>query len=126
MTKLREVYYCSICGNVVEIFNEGASALVCCKQKMENLEAQTEDSTLEKHVPFVEEVEGGVLVRVGEKTAHPMNEDHHIKFIEVHTKDMVLKAELDPNGAPEAKFPVKKADIVKVREWCNLHGLWEA
>jgi superoxide reductase len=55
-----------------------------------------------------------------------MNEDHHIKFIEVQTKDMVLKAELSADGAPEAEFPVKKSDIVKVREWCNLHGLWEA
>ncbi|MCF7832029.1 MAG: desulfoferrodoxin FeS4 iron-binding domain-containing protein [Candidatus Marinimicrobia bacterium] len=126
MTKLREIYYCPICGNVIEIFNEGASALVCCNQKMQKLEAKSEDSTLEKHVPFVEEVEDGVLVKVGQNQVHPMSEDHHIKFIEVHTKDMVLKAELDPNGAPEATFPVKIADIVKVREWCNLHGLWEA
>ena len=126
MTKLREIYYCPICGNVIEIFNEGASALVCCNQKMQKLEAKSEDSTLEKHVPFVEETENGVLVKVGQNQIHPMNEDHHIKFIEVHTKNMVLKAELDPEGAAEATFPVKKADIVKVREWCNLHGLWEA
>ncbi len=64
MTKLREIYYCPICGNVIEIFNEGASALVCCNQKMQKLEAKSEDSTLEKHVPFVEETENGVLVKV--------------------------------------------------------------
>jgi superoxide reductase len=126
MTKLREIYYCPICGNVIEVFNEGASALVCCNQKMQKLEAKSEDSTLEKHVPFVEETKNGVLVKVGQNQAHPMNEDHHIKFIEVQTKDMVLKAELSADGAPEAEFPVKKSDIVKVREWCNLHGLWEA
>lgn len=126
MTKLREIYYCPICGNVVEINNEGASALVCCNQKMQKLEAKTEDSSLEKHVPYVEEVEGGVLVKVGQNQAHPMNEDHHIKFIEVHTKSMVLKAELNPDDAPEAFFPVKKEDVVKAREWCNLHGLWES
>ena len=55
-----------------------------------------------------------------------MNEDHHIKFIEVHTKNMVLKAELNDDDAPEAFFPVKKEDVVKAREWCNLHGLWES
>ncbi|MCK5816388.1 MAG: desulfoferrodoxin FeS4 iron-binding domain-containing protein [Candidatus Marinimicrobia bacterium] len=126
MTKLREIYYCPICGNVIEIFNEGASALVCCNQKMQKLEAKSEDSTLEKHVPFVEETENGVLIKVGQNQAHPMSKDHHIKFIEVHTKDMVLKAELNADDAPQAKFPVKKSDIVKVREWCNLHGLWEA
>ena len=126
MTKLREIYYCPICGNVVEINNEGASALVCCNQKMQKLEAKTEDSTLEKHVPYVEEVEGGVLVKVGQNQAHPMNEDHLIKFIEVHTETMVLKAELKPDDAPEAFFPVKKEDVIKAREWCNLHGLWES
>ena len=126
MTKLREIYYCPICGNVVEVNNEGASALVCCNQKMQKLEAKSEDSSLEKHVPYVEEVEGGVLVKVGQNQAHPMNEDHHIKFIEVHTKNMVLKAELNPEDAPEAFFPVKKEDVVKAREWCNLHGLWES
>jgi len=126
MTKLREIYYCPICGNVIEVFNEGASALVCCNQKMQKLEAKSEDSTLEKHVPFVEETENGVLVKVGQNQAHPMNEDHHIKFIEIQTKDMVLKVELSADDAPQAEFPVKKSDIVKVREWCNLHGLWEA
>ncbi|MDD3095316.1 MAG: desulfoferrodoxin [Candidatus Neomarinimicrobiota bacterium] len=126
MTKLREIYYCTVCGNVVEINNEGASALVCCNQKMQKLEAKTEDSTLEKHVPYLEEKGDGVLVKVGQNQAHPMSEEHHIKFIEVHTKNMVLKAELNPGDKPEAEFPVKKADIVKVREWCNIHGLWEA
>ncbi|MBW6457655.1 MAG: desulfoferrodoxin [FCB group bacterium] len=126
MTKLREIYYCPICGNVIEIFNEGASALVCCNQKMQKLEAQTEDASYEKHVPYVEAKGEGVLVKVGQNQAHPMTEEHHIKFIEVHTKTMVLKAELNPGDAPEAVFPVKKEDIVKVREWCNIHGLWEA
>jgi superoxide reductase len=126
MTKLREIYYCTVCGNVVEINNEGASALVCCNQKMKKLEAKTEDTTVEKHVPYVEEKGDGVLVKVGQNEAHPMTEDHHIKFIEVHTETMVLKAELNPGDKPQAEFPVKKADIIKVREWCNIHGLWEA
>lgn len=126
MTKLREVYYCTVCGNVVEVNNEGASALVCCNQKMQKLEAKTEDSSLEKHVPYVEEVDGGVLVKIGQNQAHPMTEDHLIKFIEVHTKTMVLKAELNPGDAPEAFFPIKKEDVVKAREWCNIHGLWES
>lgn len=126
MTKLREIYYCPICGNVIEINNEGASALVCCNQKMQKLEAKTEDSSLEKHVPYVEKVDGGVLVKVGQNQAHPMNEDHLIKFIEIHTETMVLKAELKPGDAPEAFFPVKKEDVIKAREWCNLHGLWES
>ncbi|MDZ7820523.1 MAG: desulfoferrodoxin [Candidatus Marinimicrobia bacterium] len=126
MTELREIYYCTVCGNVVEIFNEGASALVCCNQKMQKLEPKTKDTRVEKHVPYVEETDGGVLVKIGQNEDHPMTEDHHIKFIEVHTKDKILKAELNPGDAPQAEFPVKKGNIVKAREWCNIHGLWES
>ncbi len=125
MTKLRDIYYCEVCGNVVAIRNEGADALVCCGQPMKKLEEQSQDATTEKHVPYVEEVEGGVLVKVGKETAHPMLEKHYIKFIEVQLKDRVCVAELNPGDAPEAFFPVKKADIVKAREWCNVHGLWK-
>lgn len=126
MTQLREVYYCEICGNVVEIVNEGKPALVCCGQDMKKLEAKTEDSSKEKHVPYVEEKDGGVMVKIGQNAAHPMEEKHHIKFIEVHTKDKVCKAELTVGNAPEAWFPIKKQDITKAREWCNVHGLWES
>ena len=126
MTKLREIYFCEVCGNVVEILNEGAPALVCCGQDMKKLEAKTEDASTEKHVPYIEEKDGGVLVKVGQNAAHPMEEKHYIKFIEVHTKDKVCKAELKVGSAPEAWFPIKKQDITKAREWCNVHGLWES
>ena len=126
MTQLREVYYCEKCGNVVEILNEGAPALVCCGVPMEKLEAKTEDASTEKHVPFVEEVEGGILVKVGQNQAHPMLENHYIKFIEVLRKDKVCRLELKPDDKPEGFFPLKKEDIIEVREWCNLHGLWKS
>ena len=126
MTQLREIYYCEKCGNVVEILNEGAPALVCCGEPMEKLVAKTEDASTEKHVPFVEEKDGGVLVKVGQNTAHPMLEKHYIKFIEVLTGCKVYRKELKPDVAPEAWFPVKKEDIKEVREWCNLHGLWKS
>ena len=126
MTQLREVYYCEKCGNVVEILNEGAPALVCCGVPMEKLEAKTEDASTEKHVPFVEEVEGGILVKVGQNQAHPMLENHYIKFIEVLRKDRVCRLELKPDDKPEGFFPLKKEDIIEVREWCNLHGLWKS
>ena len=126
MTQLREVYYCEKCGNVVEILNEGAPALVCCGVPMEKLEAKTEDASTEKHVPFLEEEEGGVLVKVGQNQAHPMLENHYIKFIEILRKDRVCRLELKPDDKPEGFFPVKKKDIIEVREWCNLHGLWKS
>lgn len=125
MTQLREIYYCEKCGNVVEIMNEGAPTLVCCGVPMIKLKAKTEDSSIEKHVPFVEEAEGGVLVKVGQNQEHPMLEKHYIKFIEVLMKDKIFRLELKPGDKPEGFFPVKKEEIIDVREWCNLHGLWK-
>ena len=133
MTKLRELYRCEICGNVVEITHEGAPALVCCEQPMNKLEAKTENEGQEKHVPIiVENAECSsssdedlcIKVQVG-STAHPMEDKHYIKFIEVLTSDRVLRAELKPGMSPEAEFCVKKEDIVKIREFCTVHMLWK-
>jgi superoxide reductase len=125
MTKLRQIYRCNVCGNVVEILNEGAPDLHCCGELMGKLEAKTEDTGSEKHVPVLEETQDGVLVKIG-SVPHPMEEKHYIKFIEVLTADKVLKAELKPEDKPEAVFPVKKQDIIETREFCNVHMLWKA
>ncbi len=126
MTHLRDIYYCPICKNVVELVHEGAEALVCCGKPMEKLEEQSKDAATEKHVPYVEETENGVIVKVGQNQMHPMTEKHYIKFIEIHTKDKVCRVELTPEDEPVAEFPVKKSDIIKVREYCNVHGLWKS
>ncbi|KGK90028.1 DNA topoisomerase II [Desulfosporosinus sp. HMP52] len=124
MTNLRELYVCSICGNVVEVVNTGASALVCCNKPMNILQAGTTDASLEKHVPVIEAVSGGIKVKVG-SAAHPMEEKHFIRFIEVLTKEQVLRAELEPGQAPEATFLVAENEVIEVREYCNIHGLWK-
>jgi superoxide reductase len=121
----RDIYFCEHCKNVVEVLYAGAPALVCCGEKMKKLDPKTEDATTEKHVPYIEEADGGVLVKVGQNTAHPMTDAHWINFIEVQTKDMVLRVELNPGDKPEAFFPVKKEDVIMAREYCNLHGLWK-
>lgn len=124
MAELRELYRCSVCGNVVEVINSGAGTLVCCGKVMEKLEAKTEDTGKEKHVPVVEASGDGILVKVG-AVPHPMEEKHSIRFIEVLTKDKVLRAELKPGQKPEAQIEVKPEDVMEVREYCNLHGLWK-
>ncbi|MFO7818947.1 MAG: desulfoferrodoxin [Halanaerobacter sp.] len=123
--EIRDIYKCDICGNVVEVAEAGQPALVCCGEEMNKLEEQTEDAANEKHVPVVNEVEGGVEVVVG-TTLHPMEEDHSIRFIEVLTADQVLRAELNPGDEPKAVFDVDADEIVKVREYCDVHGLWKA
>ncbi len=125
MTKLREVYKCDICGNVVELLHEGADALVCCGQPMEKLAAKYEDKGKEKHVPVISAVNGGIKVEVGD-VHHPMEDEHYIKFIEVLTADKVLRAELKPGQEPVAEFAVDGSKVELVREYCNVHGLWAA
>lgn len=124
MTKLRELFKCSVCSNVIEVVQQGAPALVCCNKPMEKLEAKAEDTGREKHVPVIEPLENGILVKVG-SVEHPMEEKHSIRFIEVLTKDQVLRAELVPGQKPAAEFLVKLEEVLEVREFCNLHGLWK-
>jgi len=124
MTELRDLYKCRVCGNVVEIVHPGAPALVCCGQPMEKLIIKTEDTGKEKHVPVIETVEDGVIVKIG-SVEHPMVENHYIKFIEVLTDSQVLRAELNPGQKPEAFFQVKPEKVLAAREYCNLHDLWQ-
>ncbi|MCD4650913.1 MAG: desulfoferrodoxin [Candidatus Cloacimonetes bacterium] len=125
MTKLRDIYRCNICGNVIEITAEGAEALVCCGKPMGKFETKTVDAATEKHVPYIEETKNGVLVKVGQNQEHPMLENHFIMFVEVLTENQVLRAELKPGDKPQAEFTVSRNEIVLVREFCNLHGLWK-
>ncbi len=124
MTEQLQVYKCQVCGIVAEILDGGAGKLVCCGQPMQLMEAKTEDSSTEKHVPFVEKVEGGITVRVGQNEAHPMQEKHWIQWIEVLVDGKSYRQFLNPGDKPEAFFPVT-GDSIQAREFCNLHGLWK-
>jgi superoxide reductase len=124
MTELRDLYHCTVCGNVVEVVHEGAPSLVCCEKPMRKLEARTEDKGAEKHVP-VAEFSGDVLrVKIGEQP-HPMEEDHFIKFIEVATTDKVFRKELSAGDSPEAEFTLAENEVKEIREYCTVHSLWK-
>lgn len=124
MTELREIYKCEVCGNIVEVLHTGVGELVCCEQPMKLMEPQTEDSTKEKHVPYVEETDEGILVKIGQNQDHPMEEKHYIEWIQVVTDDAAYRKMLHPGDKPQAIFPVKDTNIV-AREYCNIHGLWK-
>ncbi|GMQ58978.1 desulfoferrodoxin [Vallitalea sediminicola] len=124
MTKKLEIYKCSHCGNIVEIFVGNGAPIVCCGEKMELLEEQTADTSKEKHVPYIEETEEGYKVRIGENQAHPMIEKHYIMWIELVADSHIYRKELTPADEPEATFIVPKAEKVFAREYCNVHGLW--
>ena len=122
MTQKREIYRCSICGNMIEVTNAGVGTLVCCEKPMVRLDGNEADASFEKHVPVVEKMSRGYRVRVG-SLSHPMTEGHYIQWIELMTKKKVLRHELTPDDMPEATF-LTDEEMVCARAYCNLHGLW--
>jgi superoxide reductase len=124
MTKRLQVYKCEICGNIVQVLHAGKGELVCCNQPMKLLEEQTEEQGREKHVPVAEKTDKGINVKVG-SVPHPMEEKHYIEWIEVQTDKGMSTKFLNPGDEPRAEFEIE-GDIVKTREYCNIHGLWAA
>ena len=129
MAEKLEIYKCEICGNIVEVLHGGKGQLVCCGQPMNLLEEQTADWKNEKHVPVIKEKkdeEGnlkGIKVVVG-STAHPMEDDHYIEWIEVIKGGKAYRKFLKPGDDPKAKFKMKAEGVI-AREYCNKHGLWK-
>lgn len=123
MAKLYKIYKCEKCGNVVEVLHEGPGQLVCCGEPMVEFEEKTADSTVEKHVPYIEKKDNGYLVKVGEKTNHPMEDKHYIEWIELVADGISYKRFLKPGDKPEAFFEIE-AKNVSAREYCNIHGVW--
>jgi len=122
MIKLRQVYKCSVCGNIVEVLYVGGGTLVCCGKPMELMEEKIKDVGAEKHVPVIEKTEKGVLIKIG-SVAHPMEQAHYIEWIEILSGGQSYKEFLKPGNKPEAVFCIKDENIL-VRAYCNIHGLW--
>ncbi len=123
MTEKKQIYKCSICGNIVEVLHTGVGELVCCGQPMDLVQVKTQDQGQEKHLPVIEIVEDGIKIKIGE-VEHPMEENHYIEWIEVNTADGKSgKKFLKPGDKPEAIFQTKIV-IESVRAYCNVHGLW--
>ena len=118
------VYRCELCGNIAEVLHGEDPSMSCCGQEMTLLVANSVDAAREKHVPVVEKIEGGYLVKVG-SVAHPMEEKHYIEWVELNADGMVMRKFLKPGDTPEATFLVD-ADTVTAKEYCNLHGFWTA
>lgn len=128
MTDKLELYKCDICGNLIEIVIAGYGELVCCGQPMKKLYAGTNDEAdTEKHVPVFEHIDdGGLKIRIG-ALPHPMIPEHFIMFIESISQDKncIQRHCLHPDEAPEMIIK-KYQDKILAREYCNIHGLWEA
>lgn len=124
VSKLLQVYKCSVCGNIVEVVHVGGGELVCCGKPMILQEENTVDAAKEKHVPVIEAQGNGYLVKIG-AVAHPMEDKHYIEWIELIIDGSACRKFLKPGDKPEAFFEMTGKKI-QAREYCSLHGLWMA
>jgi superoxide reductase len=125
MAKFRAVYHCKLCGNYVEVLYSGKGDISCCGEVMELVEIKSADFALEKHVPYIEKKDGGVLVKVGKETAHPMTPEHYIVYIEICADGLLMRRYLKPGDKPEAFFETDAKEIT-ARELCNVHSVWKS
>lgn len=123
MTRLKQIYKCNICGNIVEVLHTGKGELVCCGKPMQLMEEKKEEVGQEKHLPVIEKRADKVRVKVG-SVPHPMEEKHYIEWIELIADGNAYRQFLKPGDTPEATFEVK-AEKITAREYCSLHGLWK-
>ena len=125
MTKNRgEIYKCNVCGNIVEVLTAGGGELVCCGEPMNRKKENFEDASQEKHVPVIEKTENSIKVKIG-SVPHPMEAEHFIEWIEIIADGKSYKKFLKPGDLPEAEFCIQAENVV-AREYCNIHGLWQA
>lgn len=124
MSKLNKLYKCEVCELIVQVTKDGFGKLVCCGKPMIELVENTVDAATEKHVPVIEKVDGGVLVKVG-SVEHPMVDEHFIEWVELYSGDKVYRGYLKPGQKPEVSFEVEYSDDLVAKAYCNLHGYWK-
>ncbi len=120
-----KIFKCELCGNTIELIHEGGGPIVCCGKPIKQLEANSTDAAQEKHVPVIEKISGGYKVSVG-SAPHPMEDKHHIAWIQLIGDCGVAQRKILKPGEPAVAEFACGCDKVVARELCNLHGLWKA
>lgn len=123
--KETKFYICEHCGNIVGKIHDSGVSIVCCGQKMTNLEAGVVEASREKHIPTVKVEDGIVKVSVG-SVLHPMTEEHHIAWVYLETDKGGQRKNLAVDADPNVKFALVDEKPIAVYAYCNLHGLWKA
>lgn len=114
-------YCCSKCHAVFEKIDGKNEESPCCEMPL--LVPNESEGAQEKHLPVIEQRENRVTVQVG-STAHPMTEEHSIRWIYLQTKRGCQRINL--NSEPTATFLLGEGDApIAAYAYCNLHGFWK-
>lgn len=117
-------YICEHCGNIVGMIHNAGVPMMCCGEKMTQLVPNTEEASVEKHLPVVTVDGDKVHVEIG-STPHPMIEEHHIVWVYLQTDRGGQRKCLEVGAQPKVTFAVCDEKSVAVYAYCNLHGLWK-
>ncbi len=116
-------FICEHCGNIVGMIHDAGVPIMCCGQKMKQLEPKA-DAIAEKHTPIVTVDGNTAKVNVG-SAAHPMTDEHNITWVYLQTDRGGQRKCLKQNGEPVVSFALLDEKPVSVYAYCNLHGLWK-
>jgi len=120
---------CPTCGAAKEKFTQNDKVFIEAEEK-------SKEGAV-KHIPSIkvnkscglipEQSCVDVIVRIGE-TLHPMEEKHFIQFVDCYVDDkFVSRIMLTPGVYAAGCFHVKATGSkVRIVEFCNLHGHWQA
>lgn len=127
MSEAKKFFICGICGNQVEMFEDGGGELICCGEPMLLMERSSEAAMDEAHELKVEEIPGGMRVTVGKNKPHMMSPGHFIQWIECWLGNHVIRKHLKPDEEPVAEFQiaewVTEDEKPSFRAYCNIHGM---
>lgn len=121
------LYRCPVCDTVVEVLDRVGIELVCCGPAMIPLRPRTARTDAEGHLPLIRPGGEGLTIVVGAEREHPMDEDHHIEWIEVSFGSKCFRHFLRAGQKPRVTFEIGPCDReVAIQAYCNVHGLWRS
>ncbi len=112
---------CSSCGATVRVIKDchcGGCGIICCKNPMEVIEANSVDAAAEKHIPTYEIKNGKLEVRVN----HVMEDEHYIEWIALVDDKSEEYIYLKPHEEATCTFDKTSGVLYS---YCNQHGLWK-
>lgn len=117
-------YYCTVCGNVIELVHDTGNIPMCCMREMEEMEPGTTDGNKEFHVPVYKVHKNKIEVFIGHEP-HPMEKNHYIEWIEIETNKGSHRKYLHPGDEPIARFHLcDNEELLNIYAYCNVHKLW--
>ncbi len=128
MSEKFDVFKCDLCKSVIQVMHGGSSSFVCCDTPMIKMDDSNQTGATETHIPIVEKTDKGLKISVGSKL-HTNTEAHTLYWVEVINGNKQTIVHLGPGDESIVEIPCCAScsvDSIKVREYCDLHGLWEA